>query len=70
VKRDHYNETTGFHFTPGGGSPATSSDLNPKALDSKEDADGKIVLPGGCFITPKQLQELRLFRKFEHVETW
>jgi len=58
--------TSGLYFTPGG---FPSADLSLKTMDSEEHADG-IHLPGGCYITQKQLHELRLFRKFEHVETW
>lgn len=29
-----------------------------------------IVLPGGCVITAFQLQELQMFRKHGHVDTW
>lgn len=48
-----------------------ASTLNPKAIFTDDQiSSGKINLPGGCHITQKQLDELKLFRKYDHVEVW
>jgi len=31
---------------------------------------GQVQMPGGCFLSDDQYEDLALFRKFEHVTTW
>jgi len=56
-------------MTPGDGDEEARGGSRPRALFNAEISPESITLPGGCYLNPKQYDDLLLFRKFDHVQT-
>jgi len=43
---------------------------SPKSLLTAEISPEMVALPGGCYLSSKQYEDLNMFRKFDHIKAW